>query len=129
MNIVPRRMYLDSIFDDFLKNDNLEVMKCDIYEKDGNYYLEADIPGFSKNAIKIDLNDGSLPITASKEDSNDENDRNYIKKERVSTQIQRQFYVGDVEAEEIKAEFNNGILKITIPEQEKPKNNHSINID
>ena len=129
MNIVPRRMYLDSIFDDFLKNDNLEVMKCDIYEKDGNYYLEADIPGFSKNDIKIDLNDGYLTITASKEDSNDENDRNYIKKERVSTQIQRQFYVGDVEAEEIKAEFNNGILKITIPEQEKPKNNHSINID
>ena len=129
MNIVPRRMYLDSIFDDFLKNDNLEVMKCDIYEKDGNYYLEADIPGFSKNDIKIDLNDGYLTITASKEDSNDENDRNYIKKERVSTQIQRQFYVGDVEADAIKAEFNNGILKITIPEQEKPKNNHSINID
>lgn len=129
MNMVPKRFYLDSIFDDFLDENSLDSMKCDIYEKDGNYHIEADIPGFSKEEIKVESNDGYLTITASKNNVEDETDKNYIKHERVYKKVQRQFYIGDIDDTNIKAEFKDGILKLCIPKEEKEKNKKIIEID
>ena len=56
MNIIPRNYFLSDMFDDFEKNTN--NMKCDIYEKDGDYHIEMDIPGFDKNEITIDCENG-----------------------------------------------------------------------
>lgn len=118
MNLVPRKFFLDDFFDD-LEPRTYGNMKCDIYEKENNYVIEMDIPGFDKKDIDIDFDNGYLTISASKENSVDEEDKNYIRKERSYGKYQRQFYMGDIEEEQIKAEFNNGILKVIAPKKEE----------
>jgi len=126
--MLPRKFYLDSIFSDLLDYDSAQPMKCDIYEKDGNYHIEADIPGFNKKDIKVECKDGYLTITASKEEKNEDEGKNYIRKERKYGMIKREFYVGDVDTNMINAEFNDGSLKITIPKKEENDNKAVIEI-
>lgn len=129
MALIPRLMpnYLDGVFDDFftpMKGDEISKMRCDIYEKDGVYTMEMDIPGFDKKDVKIEVDDNDyLTITAEKTlESNDEdNDRNYVRKERSYGKYQRSFYVGDIEKENIDASFENGILKVIMPKKEEEK--------
>ena len=126
-----RKYYLDSIFDDFMDtNGAFDDMKCDIYEKDGAYHIEADIPGFKKDEISVECEDGYVTISAEKNsDSEDkDDDRNYIRRERSYSKTTRKFYVGDVNSDDIKAEFKDGILKINVPKQEKLSNKKSIEI-
>lgn len=125
-----RKYYLDSIFDDFMEpNTNFDEMKCDIYEKDGNYHIEADIPGFKKEDIKVECEDGYVSISAEKNDEHEENDdKKYIKRERNYSKITRKFYVGDIETDKIKAEYKDGILNVTVPKEEKLSSKKSIEI-
>ena len=126
-----RKYYLDSIFDNFMDGtDNFDVMKCDIYEKDGAYHIEADIPGFKKDEINVDCEDGYVTITAEKNTENEEkdDDKKYIKRERFYGKTVRKFYVGDVDEEKIQAEFKDGILALVIPKEEKLPNKKSIEI-
>ena len=64
MKLVPRNYYLDDLLDSFLSTEDDNKMKCDIYEKDGKYHIEMDVPGFQKNEIKIECNKGNIVITA-----------------------------------------------------------------
>jgi len=116
--MLPTRFLWNSVFDDFVDEVRSVDMKCDVYEKDGNYHIEADIPGLDKEDIKVSFDNGYLKISASKESSKEEEGKNYIKKERSYGIIERQFYVGNIKEEEINAEFKNGILKISVPKQE-----------
>lgn len=127
--MLPRKFYLDSIFDDFMTENKIVDMKCDIYEENGNYHIEADVPGIDKKNINIECEDGYLTITATKEDHNEESNKNYSKKERFYGKCQRRFYVGDIDTENIKANFNNGVLNITIPKEEEKKSIKYIDID
>jgi HSP20 family protein len=126
--MLPKKYYLNSIFDELLSLNSAEGMKCDIYEKDGNYHIEADIPGFNKKDINIECKDGYLTITASKEESNEDETKNYIRQERKYGMIKREFYVGDVDTTKIEAEFIDGSLKITIPKPEENDNKTVIDI-
>ena len=124
-----KRFYLDSIFDGFMDDvDNFDVIKCDIYEKDGNYYIEADIPGFKKEEISVECEDGYVTITAEKNNEVSDSDKQYIKRERFYGKTIRKFYVGNVDNEEISAEFKNGILEIVVPKEEKVVNKRTIEI-
>ena len=100
------------------------LMKTDVKEKDGNYEVAIDLPGFKKDEITAELKDGYLTISAAKGLDKDEKDKegNYIRKERYSGSCQRSFYVGEgVKQEDLKAAFNNGILTVAVPkEAEKP---------
>lgn len=128
MNIIPKSFYLDDIFDDFLSTSNSKV-KCDIYEKDGDYHIEMDVPGFNKEDINIDIKDGYLNISAERKNETKEEDKNYIRKERVYGAFKRSFYIGDIEVNDIKAKFENGMLKIEIPKQEVIENKKVIEIE
>ena len=123
MSLIPRNFYLDDIFDDFGPRVPARVneMKCDVYEKDGHYNIEMDIPGYDKKDIKIECEDGLLTITAEKESNFDEKgeDKKYIRRERVYGKVSRSFNFTDIDDDAIKAEFKDGILKITVPKQEK----------
>ena len=126
-----RKYYLDSIFDNFLEDsDNFDMMKCDVYEKDGAYHIEADIPGFKKEDIQVECEDGYVTISAEKHSEQEEKDENkkYIKRERVYGKTTRKFYVGEVDSEKIQAEFKDGILELVIPKEEKLPNKKSIEI-
>lgn len=129
MNLVPRKFFLDDLFDDFVPEvSRTNNMKCDIYEKDGNYVVEMDIPGFSKDDIDIDVEKGYLTITASKENETNDEGKNYIRRERSYGKFQRQFYMGDVNEDEINAEFTNGILKVMVPKKEEVNTKKKIEI-
>ena len=126
-----RKYYLDSIFDDFMEPSvSFDPMKCDIYEKDGAYHIEADIPGFKKDEISVECEDGYVTITAEKDFENEDKDeeRKYLKRERNYSKTTRKFYVGDIESDKIEAKYEDGILNIVVPKQEKLPNKKTIEI-
>lgn len=130
MDIMPRKFYLDDIFDEMMLPKKEQHMKCDIYEKDGNYHIEMDVPGFDKKDISIEANDGYLTITAEKnsEDEEKNENKNYIRRERVYGKVKRSFYLGDLDQDKIDAEFKNGILNIVVPKKEETSNKKRIEI-
>ena len=119
MDLMPKRFF-DDMFDDFLTSRKEQNMKCDIYEKDGNYHIEMDIPGFNKEDISVETKDGYLTITADKkqEQTEEDKDKNYIRRERVYGKYERSFYLGDLDEDHIDASFENGMLNITVPKKE-----------
>lgn len=129
MNLVPRNFYFDDLFDNFLTPTEYNNLKCDIYEKDGIYNIEMDVPGFKKDDISIEVEDGYISIIASKKDAKQEEGKNYIRRERYSNEYKRKFYIGNVKKEEIKAKFEDGSLKIVIPVQEETPNKKVVEIE
>ncbi len=131
MSLIPRNFYLDDIFEDLGKPPRPHDMKCDVYEKNGNYNIELDIPGYNKEDIKIECEDGILSITAEKnrETNEEDSDKKYIRRERVYGKISRTFSFSDIDEDAISAEFNNGILKITIPKTQKVESKKVIEIN
>lgn len=128
MSLLPNRFYLDNFFDDFLE-EKTTAMKCDIYEKDNKYNIIMDIPGFNKDDINIDYNDGYLTVEATKEDDKEEKDKNYIRRERSFGKVKRQFYVGNVDIDSTKAEFKDGTLKVILPKVSEKETKKLINIE
>ncbi len=128
MNLIPRSFFLDDIFDNFGVTNN-NNMKCDIYEKDGNYNVEIDIPGFEKKDINIECDNGYLTVTAEKENESNEENKNYIRRERSYGKYQRSFYIGDMDSDNIKAEFKHGMLNISIPKLESKETTKRIEIE
>ena len=120
MSLIPRNFYLDDIFDDFdRKGPKFPDMRCDVYEKDGNYNVLMDVPGYDKSDISIECNDGVLTITAERNQENEsKDDKNYIRRERIYGKVSRSFSFSDINEDDIKAEFKNGTLMITIPKKE-----------
>jgi HSP20 family molecular chaperone IbpA len=96
------------------------LMRTDVIEKDNCYQLEAELPGFNKEDIKIDLKNDVLTISASHSENSDEKDNNgkYIRRERRSSSYQRSFKVNDLKAEDIIAQYRNGVLTVNIPKKE-----------
>lgn len=134
MSLIPRSFYLDDIFEDMPrmpKVHELNVMKCDVYEENGNYNIEMDIPGYEKKDISIVCEDGILTITAEKnnEIKEENNDKKYIRRERVYGKITRSFNFADIDEENIKADFNNGTLKVVIPKETKQETKRVIEIN
>lgn len=129
MSLVPRSYFTD-IFDDFMPTRKEDNMKCDIYEKDGNYHIDMDVPGFDKSEIKIEAKNNYLTITAEKNNEVNEDDekKNYIHRERYYGKYQRSFYLEDLDQEKVSAEFKNGILKIKVPKKEENEDKKYIEI-
>ncbi len=117
--MLPTRAFFDSFFDEIDSPKRFDkMMKCDIYEKDNDYIIEVDIPGFKKDDIKMDLLNGYLKVSVEKKDDEKEN-KKYLHRERHSyTKCERSFYVGNVDENDVKAKFNDGILKIAVPKNE-----------
>lgn len=98
------------------------LMKTDVKETDSSYELDIDLPGFKKDNISAKVENGYLTISAAKsldKDEKNEKDGTYIRRERCSGQCSRSFYIGeDIKQEEIKARFEDGILKLSIPKKD-----------
>ena len=129
MNLIPSRFYLDNVFDDLIPTTRGSEMKCDIYEQDGSYYIKIDIPGFNKNDINIEENNGYLTVSANKNVEEADDNKNYIRRERTYGKYERSFYLGDLETDEIKAEFKDGTLNIVVPKKEAEITKKTIQID
>ena len=97
------------------------LMKTDVRELDGSYEIDIDLPGFKKDEVDIQLQDGCLTISAAKGLDKDEKDKQgrYIRQERYAGSVSRSFYVGeDVKPADVKASFEDGILKLSVPKAE-----------
>lgn len=119
----------DDFFDDFARpmrsasryNTATGIMRTDVKESDSGYELDIDLPGCKKENVKAELKNGYLTINAETSQSNDQKDENgkYIRRERYYGTCSRSFYVGeDVKQEDIKAKFEDGILKVSVPKKE-----------
>lgn len=121
-NFVDSKNGFDSMFKDFFGDEiSMKNLKVDIKEKENEYILEADFPGMKKEDINIEYNQGYLSISGEKKTEKEETEKkeNYIRKERNYSKVSRSFYVGDINKDEIKAKFENGVLEITIPKEQK----------
>lgn len=126
-----REFFGTSPFTSF-KTDILNGFKTDIKDIGSVYELSADLPGFKKEDINIDINNNTLTISAErkseKEEKNDEG--NYIRRERSYGSFSRSFDLSGIEAENIKAKYTDGVLTITLPKQDKQlQNNRKLEIE
>ncbi|MBS6955700.1 MAG: Hsp20/alpha crystallin family protein [Enterocloster asparagiformis] len=98
------------------------LMKTDIRETDSGYELEMDLPGFTKDEIKVSLKDGILTVSAAKGLDQSEQDKKtgkYIRRERYAGACERSFNVGkELTEDDVKGEFRHGILKLFVPKKE-----------
>ena len=101
------------------------LMRTDIKETDAGFELTIDLPGFKKDDVQAELKDGYLTIAAQTQSESEDKDEKgtYVRKERFSGKCSRTFYVGDdIEEDDIRAKFEDGVLKIAVPKkQEQPK--------
>ena len=136
MPSIFRENLFDDFFDDFYKpvvrkapqhetRDWNGLMRTDVKETDEGYELSIDLPGYKKEDVKAELKDGYMTIYATANNEKEEKKENgkYIRRERFTGSCRRSFYVGDLVTEEdIKAKFEDGILKVAIPKKEaKPE--------
>jgi len=94
------------------------IMKTDVRETENTYELDIDLPGFKKEDVQVQLENGTLTIAAAKSlDKNEQDEKGrYLRQERYTGQCSRSFYVGDqVKAEDLSAKFEDGILRISMP--------------
>ncbi|MBQ9152397.1 MAG: Hsp20/alpha crystallin family protein, partial [Solobacterium sp.] len=99
-------------------------MLTDVRDHEDHYEVEIDLPGFKKDQIQIELHDGTLTITAQKglEQNEKNSEGKYVRQERYSGMMSRSFYVGEnMTEEDIKAKFEDGVLKLNIPKKEEKK--------
>ena len=125
----------ENLFDDFFRFPDFgrdvekklygkhaaQVMKTDVHEHDDHYEIVIDLPGFKKDQINLELQNGYLTVSAAKGLDKDEKTEKgkLIRQERYAGAMQRSFYVGeDITEEDIKAEFKHGLLKLFVPKKE-----------
>ena len=109
----------DNLFDDFFRVSKKNVLKSDIEENDKEYLINIDVPGFSKDNISLDFEDGYLSVTAVNKDEKSNEGVKYLHRERFYGKVSRTFYIGKaIKEDEIKASFENGVLKIKLPKEE-----------
>lgn len=103
----------------FWDNNNVSAFRTDITEKDDKYILEADLPGFKKEDISVDIDKDCLTITAEhKSEDKEENADSYIRRERYYGSYTRSFNVKGIDTEAITAAYNDGVLTLTMPKKE-----------
>lgn len=109
--------------DPFFTEHESKIMKTDIKEKIDKYLICIELPGYQKENIKIDVEDGYLTVHAEINSDNEEKEEGkFVRRERYVGSCSRSFYVGnEVKSEDIKASFKNGILKIEVPKKEYKK--------
>ena len=99
-------------------------MLTDVRDHEDHYEVEIDLPGFKKDQITLELNDGYLTVTASKGLDKDEKkeDGTYIRQERYAGVMSRTFYVGEeITEKDVTAKFEDGVLKLNVPKKEETK--------
>lgn len=127
------RFFDDSLEKEFFGTHNplygkhaKNLMKTDVKDVNDHYEVAVDLPGFQKNEVNVELENGYLTISAAKGLDKDQKDDegHYIRQERYSGSCSRSFYVGDIQPEDIHAKYEDGILKLTLPKADQKAMEH-----
>lgn len=117
----------DRLFSDLWDNWGTcsnRVPSVDVKEEEKEYLIEADLPGFSEKDVDLKVENHILHISSNKEEKKEDKNDKYLLKERYSTSFERRFSLPeDINEDEIKARFENGVLSVSLPKKEieKPK--------
>lgn len=132
----------DRFFDDSLEKEFFGIhnplygkhaknlMKTDVKDVNDHYEVAVDLPGFQKDEVNVELENGYLTISAAKGLDKDQKDDegHYIRQERYSGSCSRSFYVGDIQPEDVHAKYEDGILKLTLPKADQKAIEHQNHI-
>jgi len=114
---------LDNLEKRFFDDEKLGLrpFRADIKDNGDSYILEADLPGFKKEDIQIDIEDSYLTISAQRNEESEEKDAkgNFVRRERFFGSFQRSFNIADVKTDAIDASYKQGVLKLVMPKKEK----------
>ena len=128
-----RRSVMDpfNFFIDFFGTNNAPMeLRTDISDKGDAFVLEADLPGFKKDDIKIDLENDRLTIKAERHSEHEDNRNGYVRRERHFGSFERSFDVSGIDTSGIRANYTDGVLTLTLPKRpELVPDNRSIAID
>jgi len=111
----------DALWNSFFNNvrEHSEIgVRTDVKEIDDKYIIDAELPGMNKDNIKVEMEDNYLTITANNENYEEEESEGYIRRERRKGSYHRSFYIENIKEDEVEAEYNNGILEISLPKKE-----------
>jgi HSP20 family protein len=131
-----RSLIPDGLWENFFETGFLSPMefaskgmRVDIREEDDRYLLEADLPGFNKEDIGIHLKDNTITISAEHNEDIEEKGESYLRRERRSGRLVRTFVVDNVKHDGVSASYENGVLKVVLPKENKrPVREKRINI-
>ena len=128
-----RRSMMDpfNFFSDFFGTNNAPMeLRTDITDKGDSFVLEADLPGFKKDDIKIDLENDRLTIKAERHSNTETTKNGYVRRERSCGSFERSFDVSGIDTAGIKANYTDGVLTLTLPKRpELVPDNRSIVIE
>lgn len=131
------RFFDDSLEKEFFGTHNplygkhaKNLMKTDVKDVNDHYEVAVDLPGFQKDEVNVELENGYLTISAAKGLDKDQKDDegHYIRQERYSGSCSRSFYVGDIQPEDVHAKYEDGILKLTLPKADQKAIEHQHHI-
>ena len=99
------------------RNSVVSAFRTDVVDTGDAYKLDAELPGFNEDDIKIDVENDVLTISAERKLENDENKHNFVKRERFYGSYSRSFDVSGIEVDRIEAAYNDGVLTLTMPKK------------
>lgn len=133
-NLYPTKKDRDGFFDflpswfdewghNFLSNSGVQPFAADVEDKEYEYVIKVDLPGFSRDNIHLDFDQGVLTVQASRKQESHEKDEDgsFLRKERSSGSYVRRFMLNRVDDEKINATFKDGVLAVTLPKREDAK--------
>ncbi|HBC30210.1 MAG TPA: heat-shock protein Hsp20 [Clostridiales bacterium] len=106
-----------------------DTFKIDVQENDSEYLIEAELPGVDREEVNIDMNEGRMTISVQREENINEENKNYVHKERRFSSMSRSLYLDDAKSDGIKAKLENGVLNIKVPKESKPDSSVKIDIE
>ena len=115
----PFNSLVNEFFSDAFNALDTRSFKTDVKETDEEYIIESELPGLEKDDINIEITDDYLTISAQNEEEFEDENENYIRRERRTGSFQRVFQIDNVKEEEIDAKYENGILEVVLPKKEK----------
>lgn len=125
-----------NVLDDYFSNDwpfkrtlTHDTFKVDVEDNGNEYLIEAEVPGIDKKYINVELNDGKLMISITRDENSESKKKNFIHRERRYSSMSRSIYLEDAKPDGIKAKLKNGLLKVVVPKEEKPNNSITIDVE
>lgn len=116
----PAKTLFENFFNNNCETKQASTPRVDVYSDETAYYLEVELPGFSKEAIAIEVKDGALSIKAQNKKEEEKKEWDYHIRERANKTYERSFKLGDtLEPDSVSASHANGVLTLTINKKEK----------
>ena len=120
-----------NMIEDFFTPKSLEraTFKLDVHDTEKEFVIEAELPGVPKDEISLNTNDGVLTISVSRDETKENERKKFLHKERRVTSMSRSIYLKDINAQDVKAKLDNGVLTVTVPKLEKQITDQKIEIE